>query len=172
MRARAVRPFAVLALFLSVGSATALSQPAAAPRAVRAQTLAAEVVREVNRVRLAHGLRPLRRSAGLTACARVHTRAMLRRGVFAHELPGEPSFSARVRRHYGGRSAGENLAAQTPPLTARDAVQMWLASPGHRQNLLSRRWREIGVAALVAVGAPGDFGGADTALVTATFGVR
>jgi uncharacterized protein YkwD len=176
MRVCALRSVATLLFLLSIGSAQAGTQPAGAPHSVGAQTLAAQVVDEVNRVRLAHGLQPLRRSVGLTACARGHTLAMARRGVFAHELPGEPKFAARVRRHYRPRdarwSAGENLAAQTAPLSARDAVQMWLQSPGHRQNLLSRRWREIGVAAVFAPAAPGDFGGADTTLVTATFGVR
>jgi uncharacterized protein YkwD len=176
MRACALRLIVGLLFVGSLGSAHAATQPASAPRTVGAQTLAAQVVDEVNRVRLAHGLRPLRRSTGLTACARAHTLAMARRGVFAHELPGEPRFSTRVRRHYRPRngrwSAGENLAAQTAPLSARDAVRMWLESPGHRQNLLSRRWREIGVAAVFAPAAPGDFGGADMTLVTATFGVR
>ena len=177
MRACALRSLAGLVFLVFLGSAhAAVSRPTAAPRAVTAQTLAAQVVDEVNRVRRAHGLRSLRRSAGLTACARVHTRAMARRGLFAHELPGEPSFSTRVRRHYRPRnarwSAGENLAAQTAPLSARDAVLMWLGSPVHRQNLLSPRWREIGVAAVFAPAAPGDFGGDDMTLVTATFGVR
>ena len=177
MVARAVRALAVAgAVALACAAAAAASNGDAGRTLTAVASLEAEIVTEVNAVRRAHGLRPLRASAGLRTAAQRHTAAMATRGVFAHELPGGPRFAARLRRHYRplgrGWSVAENLAVMWPTLTAREAVQMWLASPSHRRNLLARRWREIGVAAVYATAAPGDFGGDDVTLVTADFGVR
>ena len=47
-----------------------------------------------------------------------------------------------------------------------------MGSPGHRANLLSPRWREIGIAAVHAASAPGVYGGHEVTIVTADFGVR
>lgn len=134
------------------------------------------VIAQVNVVRRRQGLRPLRLSRGLARAATRHTVAMGQRGVFAHELPGGPRFDARLRRYYRplgrGWSVGENLAAAWPSPTAEETVRMWLASPTHRRNMLTPRWREIGVAAISVPDAPGDFGDADITLITADFGVR
>ena len=49
---------------------------------------------------------------------------------------------------YGSWSAGENMAWGAPDLTARKTMTRWLASPGHRANLLAPGWRNLGVAAV------------------------
>jgi uncharacterized protein YkwD len=49
---------------------------------------------------------------------------------------------------------------------------MWMNSPGHRENLLSRRWREIGLGAVHVASAGGEFGGGPVTVITADFGVR
>jgi uncharacterized protein YkwD len=80
---------------------------------------------------------------------------MARRGYFDHG-----AFVRRLRA-FGVRApyVGENLAYGTQPLSAAAIVQMWVASPPHRQNLLDRGFRRIGV---------GEAGGL-TRLVTADF---
>ncbi len=40
---------------------------------------------------------------------------------------------------------GENLAYTTGPMAAMAIVQMWMASPPHRRNLLDRKFRRTGV---------------------------
>jgi uncharacterized protein YkwD len=47
-----------------------------------------------------------------------------------------------------------------------------MQSPGHRQNILTPQWREIGLAAVTVHGAPGVYGGMDVVIVTTDFGVR
>jgi uncharacterized protein YkwD len=47
-----------------------------------------------------------------------------------------------------------------------------MGSPGHRENLLSQRWREIGISAVHASSAPGVYGGQEVTIVTADFGLR
>jgi uncharacterized protein YkwD len=113
------------------------------------------VVRVINTFRRANGVPALRIGPALTRAARSHSVDMVRRGYFDHG-----PFVQRLRR-FGVRApyVGENLATGTKPLSAGAIVQMWIASPPHRQNLLDRGFRRIGV---------GLAGGA-TRLVTADF---
>ena len=53
----------------------------------------------------------------------------------------------------GGWAYGENLAwGAGSRATPRQIVAAWMASSGHRANILSARWRNIGVG--IAPGAP------------------
>ena len=99
------------------------------------------IVRVMNSVRAANGVPPLRIGPVLTRAARAHSVDMVRKGYFDHG-----AFVQRLRR-FGVRApyVGENLASGTRPLSAGEIVQMWVASPPHRQNLLDRGFRRIGV---------------------------
>ena len=99
----------------------------------------------MNQVRLAHGVQPLRADGRLERAARSHSSKMLSAGVFFHG-----AFNARIRS-VGVRAprVGENLAWGAGRASrARAIVRMWLASPGHRRNLLDRGYRLVGVGAL------------------------
>jgi uncharacterized protein YkwD len=113
------------------------------------------VVRVMNSVRATNGVPPLRIGPALSRAARSHSVDMARKGYFDHG-----AFVQRLRR-FGVRApyVGENLASGTKPLSAAAIVQMWIASPPHRQNLLDRSFRRIGVGVA----------GASTRLVTADF---
>jgi uncharacterized protein YkwD len=139
--------------------------------------LESSLLARVNSVRRSRGLRGLTLSRGLTAAAAYHSRQMVMHGFFEHESRGGGSFWKRVERFYGSggfRSweVGENLAYGSPDLGAAATVRMWMNSPGHRDNLLSRRWREIGLGALHVASAGGEFGGSPVTVVTADFGIR
>jgi uncharacterized protein YkwD len=69
-------------------------------------------------------------------------------------------------------SVGENLLWSSPDVSPRKALQMWLASPDHRANLMHSRRREIGVAALHEARGPGVYKGVDVTIVTTDLGVR
>jgi len=45
-------------------------------------------------------------------------------------------------------------------------------SPEHRANILTARWREIGVSAVHLAAAPGAFKGLEVTIITTDFGVR
>jgi uncharacterized protein YkwD len=163
---------AVAAFAGSTGASSAQSKRAASVTSVSRGVLA-----EVNTLRRSHGLAPLRLSASLTAAAMQHSREMAGKGYFAHESADGSAFDKRVVRYYGvGRyrlwSVGENLVWASPDLAASRALQLWLQSPPHRKNLLTARWREIGIAAVHVDAAPGAFGGTPATIVTADFGVR
>ena len=139
-------------------------------------SLEAAVLAELNAVRRAHGLKPLRRSAGLAAAADVHSRAMAQHGFFQHDSRDGSSFAERVHRFYGPSghgtwSVGENLLWSTR-LTPAGAVERWMQSPPHRRNVLTQRWREIGLSVVRAAHAPGVYGGRDVFIITSDFGVR
>jgi len=142
-----------------------------------ANKLESQVLVELNTIRRARGLAPLRLSAPLSSAADSHSRAMGTFGFFSHSSRDGSEFWKRVQRFYGpGRSGtwsvGENLLWSTTGLDASRALQLWMASPSHRKNILTPRWREIGLAAVSVPAAPGVFGGRDVVIITSDFGVR
>jgi uncharacterized protein YkwD len=139
-------------------------------------TLELDIVARINAQRTARGMRPLRVSRGLTAAASYHTRQMGRLGFFEHESINGAPFWRRIERFYpAGRgywSVGENLFWESPDTSAASAVREWMQSAPHRQNILAREWRDIGISAEHFATAPGTFGGRSVTIVTADFGVR
>jgi uncharacterized protein YkwD len=141
------------------------------------QTLEAGVLQQINAFRRAHGFVPLRLSAKLSLAARQHTAEMAARGYFSHTSADGSKFDRRIARYYSIAkwsywSVGENLLWSSPDVAAAGALQMWLNSPEHRANLLTKRWREIGLSAVHSASAPGTFGGREVTIVTTDFGVR
>jgi uncharacterized protein YkwD len=140
------------------------------------QSLEPSLLDAINDLRRSEGLRPLRLNPKLAAAARQQSISMAEHGVFQHaSLDGTP-FSKRIEALYarnGKRiwSVGENLAWAAPGMSARKALRLWLASPPHRENLLSPAWREIGLGAVHAF-AGGFYGGRAVTILTADFGVR
>jgi len=168
---------AILVLVLAVALVGATPASTATQAAQRDTSLERAVVDAVNALRAAHGLRPLTVSRGLRAAAYGHTNSLAAAGLFQHESPDGTSFDRRVRRAYPTRgfaswSVGENLVFGSAPFSAEDTVQAWLESPLHRRNLLSRTWREIGVGAVLAQNAGGEYGDEPVVIVTADFGAR
>ncbi len=174
-----MRSLAALALALvAVLVAAPTAAPQSSAKVERRVTLEVAVVKALNGVRADAGLKPLRSSASLRAAARSHSGAMLELGFFGHESADGTAFSERIRRHYTNRgwrmwSVGEALIANQGS-TAEPAaiVETWLESPPHRAIILSPTWREAGIGALYAPHAPREFGGTETIVVTADFGLR
>ena len=178
-------------LILSFGVA-AIAGPASARVAERAPTAATVhasgsltseraletgVLQEINLLRRQHGLAALRVAAPLSAAARQHSQSMALEGYFAHESADGSPFWKRLRRFYsptgyGYWSVGENLLYSSPDVDAHGALRLWLGSPKHRENMLTARWREIGLSAIHSDAAPGVFGGVPATVLTADFGVR
>ena len=170
-------------LFAVVLAAVALTAPASArnegPTSASSgvSALEAAVVSNVNQIRAQHGLRALKLSNRLSAAADQQTEAMGTKGFFGHNSADGSAFWKRIRRYYTDRnyrywSVGENLLWSSPDVDAAQALDMWMKSPEHRANLLSKRWREIGLSAIHVQAAPGAFQGLDVTIVTADFGVR
>lgn len=108
-------------------------------------TYAIQVVNLVNQERSKAGLRPLSSNSALTAMALDKAKDMYNNGYFDHTSPtyGSPF---DMMSKYGIRYsyAGENIAKgqQTPEAV----MKAWMNSTGHRQNILSPNFTQIGVA--------------------------
>jgi uncharacterized protein YkwD len=173
--------FAVLVAVALTLAAAAAAAPAATPAPTRSltavNTLETQVLARLNAIRRQHGLVPLKLSKPLTTAADAHSTAMGRFGFFAHDSRDGTEFWQRVRRYYGPSgyrtwSVGENLLWSSGRLDAAEAVRLWMSSPGHRKNILTARWREIGLSAVGVERAPGVYGGRDVVIITTDFGVR
>jgi len=174
--ARALR----LAIAVAVLAATGLlaASALATSRSERnLQALNRQVLASVNRFRAAHGLVRLRESSALDRSARQHSLEMSRLGYFGHSSANGAAFWRRIQHYYRSRnysywSVGENLLWAAPTVSAGGAMQLWIASPEHLANLLSPRWRQIGVSAVRVVRALGIFHGQRVTIITTDFGVR
>jgi uncharacterized protein YkwD len=157
-----------------------LSRPwqATSRKATERQTaLTTALFQGINAVRRERGLKTLITSTKLAVAAAQHTREMGVQGYFEHESFDATPFWKRIERWYPSRgfrawSVGENIVYSSPTLTADEAVELWMNSPPHRANLLSRTWREIGISAIHFESAPGEYEGQPVTIVTADFGMR
>jgi uncharacterized protein YkwD len=159
----------------------ALTIAASALGAIRPQVrtqarLDRSLLQDINALRSANGLRPLRASSQLEAAATAHSCEMARDGYFAHGSRNGLAFWRRVRRYYNTRryrrwQVGENLMWGSPGLSSGQVLGAWLESAEHRENLLNPVWREIGVAAEHVRHGRGLFA-QPTTVVTVDFGVR
>ena len=157
-----VAPRRVLALTAAVAVALSLCAQARPASLTRRE---ASLLSAMNEVRASDGLRPLRIDRRLEGAARRHSRKMLQLQTLFHG-----NFARRIRR-VGIRAprVGENLAWGSGPLaSARSIVNMWLASPEHRANLLHAGYRTVGVGVR-----SGSFSGyAGAVLITTDFAGR
>jgi len=168
-----------LLVLLPLVAAAVLAAPASADRssATQQKALDRQLLVQVNALRARHGLRPLRLSRGLSAASARHSLQMAGRGFFSHSSADGTAFWKRIQRLYPSKgfrrwTVGENLVWQSPELKAGDALRMWMASPSHRANLLSRTWREIGISVVGTPVAPGVYRGQTVMIATVDFGAR
>lgn len=99
----------------------------------------------VNEQRLKHGLLPLKREALLDRASATHAANMSAMGFVSHCDPDTGTTPQDRMRALddGWTSSGENIAAGWE--TAERVMGAWMASPGHRANILRPDFREIGV---------------------------
>jgi uncharacterized protein YkwD len=124
----------------------------------------------LNGKRRANGLRSLRQATKLVRAAQRHSRDMVAHSYFAHDSRSGAGFSARIANTgwMSGRDSwvvGENLAwGGGTNATPRQIVASWMASAGHRANILKPRFHVIGIG--VANGVPVANGGAGATYTT------
>lgn len=136
----------------------------------------------LNQQRAADGLGPLVENAALSSASTGYSQRMVAQGFFAHESPDGGTLVDRLTAAgYLGDDdpwvVGENIGwGQASLATPRSMVDAWMNSPGHRENLLSDDYTEVGLG--LALGTPADqtwgatyttdFGAGSTARAAAT----
>lgn len=121
------------------------STPGMSPTdALSAPEFAQAVLELTNEFREKNGRSPLSLNQDLTEAAQDHVEDMAKDDFFSHTGKDGSSVLDRVQdAGYAPRAVGENIAAgQTTP---EQVVQGWINSPGHRANMLSDNFTEIGI---------------------------
>jgi uncharacterized protein YkwD len=108
------------------------------------------LLQAMNEQRARRGLPPLHRNVRLDAAAGDRMQDMFEYGYFDHIAPdGTEPFVWVRHRGYRYLRVGENLA--TGQHAAREVVEQWMGSPGHRANVLGN-FEDTGIA--IASGSP------------------
>lgn len=122
------------------------------------------VIELTNEKRISQGLNPLGENLLLTQAARSKGEDMLSKNYWAHVAPdGTEPWKFFIDAGYKYKFAGENLARDFT--NANSAVEAWMASPSHRDNLLSNKYSDMGIAVV-----EGDLDGIDTTIIVQLFG--
>ena len=113
-----------------------------------------QIVELTNLERAKAGLPPLEADERLMTAAQLHADQMAQLSLFDHVLPNAPYPSPTDRLAAAGyqwQAWAENIAFGMPTPSA--AVEGWMESSGHRENLLNTQLTELGAA--FATGAEG-----------------
>ena len=166
---------AVIALALAPASASArvCHHTGADPNEISLHKAQTATLCLINNRRRRRGLPRLHENHRLDLASMRHARDMARRDFFEHG-----DFVGRIKRAdyldgAGSWTVGENIAWGGGRYgTPAAVVRMWMDSPPHRANILSRDWREVGIGAVTVASAPGEYRGRPVTIVTADFGAR
>lgn len=117
-------------------------------RPERAERDAQEAYRLVNDERARRGMQTLRRRADLDAVAYTHARDLMRMNRLDHTSSDGRQLEHRLAK-LDWEWAGENLARNKGYASpAAEAVQGWIASPRHYENMFRPDYSQTGMAAL------------------------
>jgi uncharacterized protein YkwD len=152
-----------LALWTAFG--TSQGQPQ-----VRIPDLEEEIHSLIDSERLANNVNTLVLDQGLSKVARAHSQDMVNRGYFNHldpdgkaprdrlllagykcpKISGENIFQNNLYSRVMIRGNQKSYEWNSLNEIAESSVRGWMASPGHRQNILQKNYSRTGVGAAIA----------------------
>lgn len=170
----------MVAALLGAGAAPVQAREAREPKprpAVRAADVAQRIHKLVNAERRKHKLPALDWDGKLALIAANHSRDMARRNYLSHDSPEGQDFIQRYRQ--GGykcevrvgrivHTGAENIALgrlynttrtvngvayydwNSAEAIARQTVEGWMKSAGHRENILTPHWKREGIGVEIA----------------------
>lgn len=115
----------------------------------------------VNRERAKHGLPRLRANDDLLKSSRWQGFDMLGHAYFDHARPDGPKFADRILRFgyaqaAAGYEIGENIGWASDSIASpKQMVKMWMNSPPHRENILTKTFRDQAIGAIWSAGGVG-----------------
>lgn len=123
-----------------------------------------QLIELTNQERVKKGLEPLEENEALDQAAQLKAQNMFSEGYWAHFAPsGKTPWDFILGSGYKFTYAGENLAKNFSG--SSEVVAAWLDSPTHRDNLLSSKYHDIGIAVVEGI-----LNGQKTTLVVQEFG--
>jgi uncharacterized protein YkwD len=106
------------------------------------------VLNYTNAQRINNGLKPLTENSKLDASAKLKVEDMFKNQYFEHVSPTGVGISNLAQQvDYEYILIGENLALGNFE-NDQKLVEAWMASPGHRENILNSKYQEIGIAVM------------------------
>jgi uncharacterized protein YkwD len=137
-----IRELALGAFALLVASCTTTSQKQVSTH-VPVEDVSQEAVGLINSFRASHGLSAVIVDPTLVEAARYQAVAMASANVLSHEIGGD--FNARMNSAgFVYANAAENVGAGHT--SVEDAINAWIRSPHHRENMLMPDATRIGMA--------------------------
>jgi len=134
------------------------------PEAMASSITPANIIQLTNQQRAAAGLNTLNTDSRLSAAAQAKANNMFQEQYWDHFGPnGETPWMFISQAGYTYVYAGENLAKGFR--TAEGVHEAWMASPTHKENIMSVNYKDIGVAVVDGV-----LEGKETTLVVQMFG--
>lgn len=164
------KPIAAVSLLLTAFLSAALSQTTSTTDSREFQVAAYTRVREtrtvsaaiasvekqafdlINKKRADAGLEPLVWNDQLSDLARLHSQDMADQKNFSHRGSDGSMVDDRADRLgiTNWSAIGENIAFERGFSDAANfAVERWMESPAHKQNLLDKRWKETGMGVAI-----------------------
>jgi uncharacterized protein YkwD len=134
----------VICLVVVCSTSVRSEMPGAHPAV--SSNVAADVVDLTNVERAGHGRARLRANPRLMRAAQIHAEQMARASKLAHALPDAayPRTEDRLTAaDYRWQTYGENVAFGQSSAAA--ALDTWMHSRGHRDNILNPEFTELGV---------------------------
>ncbi len=113
-----------------------------------------DILQATNDIRVKHGLGTVIWDEKLSVAARQHTKEMVEEDYFEHTSPHEEWKSPSQRAYLSGHlnsHVGENILfiknprQRTASEYAKEFLRLWMNSPGHRENILTKDWTMLGV---------------------------
>jgi uncharacterized protein YkwD len=118
--------------------------PKPVPKPQSGTGVAGQVLSLVNSERAKAGCGAVRTNSALQRAAQGHSADMAAKNYFSHTSKDGRTFADRIRAAgYGGRTIGENIAAGQS--TASSVMRSWMASSGHKANILNCAFTALGV---------------------------
>lgn len=135
-------------------------------QAKMSENLTAQIFDLINRDRVSQNLEPLQINAVLNASAMSKAENMVLNNYFAHYSPdGKKPWDFIDRDSYAYLFVGENLAMNFT--SAESAHQALMLSPSHKENIMSDRYRDVGLAMV-----NGEIAGKNTNILVQLFAVK
>jgi uncharacterized protein YkwD len=140
------------ALVIAAAVLVLLTLGAAPAPAFDRQANESTMLKLINQARTSRGLHSLSAYSALHEAARSHSADMIKRDYFGHSSLGGAGVSARARRAgysvngWSQWSVGEVIAWGCGARGTPQAVfKAWMHSSSHRNIILGKRWRDVGV---------------------------
>lgn len=159
----ALAVYVLLFMFLQVGfSIIGYSKPGVL--GISSKVDQKTIIELTNVERQKFGLSSVKENSILDAAAAQKAKNMFEENYWAHFAPsGKTPWDFITKAGYKFVFAGENLAKNF--YTSDEVVKAWMASPSHKENIISSKYQEIGIAV-----AEGTLNGQKTTLVVQMFG--